>query len=62
MPQPLTWDSMGTVVTGHRPTRSHTVVTTVHVGNFPAAVATNPLTNTIYVANQGDSTMSVIRG
>ncbi len=37
-------------------------VTNLTVGTDPQAVAVNPLTNTIYVANYGDGTMSVING
>jgi DNA-binding beta-propeller fold protein YncE len=34
----------------------------VHVGSFPFALAINQRTNTIYVANNGDGTVSVIDG
>ena len=39
-----------------------TVTATIPVGNAPGEVATNPLTNTVYVTNFGDNTASVIRG
>ncbi|MFZ0911594.1 MAG: hypothetical protein WAN24_19145 [Candidatus Acidiferrales bacterium] len=35
---------------------------TIDVGTAPAAAATNPLTNTIYVLNSSDGTVSVING
>ena len=38
------------------------VTGTIGVGNGPAASATNPLTNTIYVLNSSDGTVSVING
>jgi YVTN family beta-propeller protein len=37
-------------------------VTTIPVGLGPVRVATNPQTNTIYVTNSGDGTVSVING
>ena len=37
-------------------------VTTIPVGLGPVRVATNPQTNTIYVTNNGDGTVSVING
>jgi DNA-binding beta-propeller fold protein YncE len=36
------------------------VVATIPVGSTPSGIATNPLTNTVYVANRGDNTVSVI--
>ena len=38
------------------------VITSILVGNGPLGVVTNPLTNTAYVANVGDNTVSVISG
>src|SRR6266700_1512274 len=38
------------------------VTATIPVGNSPVAVAANPRTNTIYVANFNDDTVSVING
>jgi len=38
------------------------VTATVPVGHLPSAVAVNPATNTIYVANQEDGTVTVING
>jgi hypothetical protein len=35
-------------------------VTTIPVGQFPGGVATNPMTNTVYVANTGSSSVSVV--
>jgi YVTN family beta-propeller protein len=35
---------------------------TVAAGSFPQAIAVNRLTDTIYVANEGDNTVSVING
>src|SRR5207249_3903143 len=37
-------------------------VTTVPVGAGPVAVATNPFTDTVYVGNINDNTVSVIKG
>ena len=42
--------------------QTSTVATTVPVGKVPQGVAVNPRTNTIYVANSQDSTVSVING
>ena len=39
-----------------------TVTATIPAGNDPEGVATNPLTDTIYVANDSDNTVSVING
>ena len=41
---------------------AQTVMTTVGVGMSPIAVAVNPVTNKIYVANQGSSNVTVIDG
>ena len=41
---------------------AQSVTGTIPVGNAPAAAATNPLTNTIYVLNSSDGTVSVING
>src|SRR2546425_581986 len=38
------------------------VTATIPVGSVPAGVAANPRTNTIYVTNSVDGTVSVIRG
>ena len=38
------------------------VITTIPVGNSPTGVGVNQLTNRIYVANNGDSTVSVVDG
>ena len=40
----------------------YAVTATVGVGSYPAAVAVDPNTDTVYVPNSGDSTMSVIDG
>lgn len=37
-----------------------TVTATIPVGSFPEAVTVNPKTNTVYVANGGADTVSVI--
>ena len=42
--------------------RGQTVVTTIPVGSGPTAIATNSVTNEVYVSNYGDSTVSVING
>ena len=42
--------------------RCITVTATIPVGTQPAGVAANPKTNTIYVANSFDNTVSVISG
>ena len=44
------------------PAVAETVVATVGVGGSPLGVGVNPSTNRIYVANGGDSTVSVIDG
>ena len=41
---------------------SQTAVTTIGAGTAPVAVAVNPVTNKIYVANQGSNTVTVIDG
>ena len=41
---------------------AQSVTGTIDVGTAPAAAATNPLTNTIYVLNSTDGTVSVING
>ena len=38
------------------------VTHTIPTGSSPTGVATNPLTNSIFVANQGDDTVTVIAG
>jgi YVTN family beta-propeller protein len=37
-------------------------LTTIPTGAFPSAVAVNPVTNVVYVANYGDDTVTVIDG
>ncbi len=44
------------------PASAQSVTGTIGVGSAPAAAATNPLTNTIYVLNSSDGTVSVING
>jgi len=39
-----------------------TAPATVAVGSYPAGLAVNPRTDTVYVANTGDNTLSVING
>lgn len=41
---------------------TNTVTATVTVGLLPWAIAVNPITNTIYVANYDGDTVSVIDG
>ncbi len=41
---------------------TNTVTTTLNVGQFPEGVAVDPATDTVYVTNSGDDTMSVIDG
>src|SRR5207247_1285042 len=41
---------------------AYQVTATIPVGSGPNGVAVNPLTNRIYIANNGDSTVSVIDG
>jgi YVTN family beta-propeller protein len=38
------------------------IPTVIAVGNAPVGVATDPVTNTVYVANNSDNTVSVING
>jgi YVTN family beta-propeller protein len=38
----------------------YTVTATIAVGNLPSVVAVDPTTGTVYVANSGDNTVSVI--
>jgi len=47
---------------GVMPAQAQTVTDTIPVGNNPAAMAVNAVTNKIYVANQLDGTVSVIDG
>jgi len=42
------------------PPRTEPVVATIPVGTNPLGVAANPRTNTIYVANDLDNTVSVL--
>jgi YVTN family beta-propeller protein len=42
--------------------RTNTIMGSVRVGNFPAGVATNPITHLVYVANEGDDSVSVVEG
>ena len=42
--------------------RADSVIGNVTVGTGPSAVAVNPITNKIYVANAGSSTVSVVDG
>jgi YVTN family beta-propeller protein len=42
--------------------RTGTVTRTITVGSFPAGVAVDPASRTVYVANVGDNTVSVIDG
>ena len=42
--------------------QAQTVTTTVSVGTIPQAVAVNPVTNKIYVANGGSNSVTVIDG
>jgi hypothetical protein len=44
------------------PARAQNATTTVTVGSGPVAVAVNPTTNTIYVANNLDDSVTVIDG
>src|SRR5260370_23622305 len=44
------------------PARGQTVTATVAVGQSPSAMAVNPVTNKIYVANRSDNTVTVIDG
>jgi YVTN family beta-propeller protein len=44
------------------PAWAQTVVATIPVGTSPVAVASNPLTDKIYVANEGSNTVTVIDG
>jgi len=41
---------------------SNLVTATIPVGSWPAGVAVNPLTNTIYVTNYGGPSLSIING
>ena len=38
------------------PLQAQTVTTTINAGSLPRAVAVNPVTNKIYVANYGSAT------
>jgi YVTN family beta-propeller protein len=42
--------------------KTNTVIANITVGQNPGAVSVNPSTNTVYVANLDDSTVSVING
>jgi len=44
------------------PLRAQTVTTTIPVGTGDHAVAVNPVTNKIYVANGGSNNVTVIDG
>jgi YVTN family beta-propeller protein len=51
-----TGDGTVSVING----QTNTVTATVAAGNAPLGVAANPKTNTSYVANAGDGTVSVL--
>ena len=57
---------LGTISMATPPTSGQSVVATIQVGVFPWRVAVNPVTNLVYVANQGiggtGDTVSVIDG
>ncbi|MDQ6864238.1 MAG: hypothetical protein M3044_10475 [Thermoproteota archaeon] len=42
--------------------RTNSVLKTLMVGEKPAAIAVNPITDIVYVANSGNNTVSVIDG
>jgi YVTN family beta-propeller protein len=44
------------------PGSAQTLITTVTVGTYPAAIAVNPTTNKIYVVNQNSNNLTVIDG
>jgi YVTN family beta-propeller protein len=52
----------GMLVATSLPAAAETVVATVGVGRSPFALGVNPSTNRIYVANENESTVSVIDG
>jgi YVTN family beta-propeller protein len=54
--------SVQLVVNQAPPNSQATVTTTIPAGTGPKAVAVNPLTNTIYVANVGSGSVTVISG
>ena len=45
-----------------QPLQAQTVTTTIRAGTVPYAVAVNPVTNKIYVANDGSNNVTVIDG
>ena len=45
-----------------QPLQAQTVTTTISAGTSPYAVAVNPVTNKIYVANYNSNTVTVIDG
>jgi YVTN family beta-propeller protein len=49
-------DNTVSVISG----QTNTVTATIRVGLDPRGVAANPKTNTIYVANSGSNTVSVL--
>src|SRR5439155_1074930 len=50
------------VVVGARPAQADTATATVGAGTGPQAVAVNPVTNKVYVANKGSANVTVIDG
>ena len=50
------------LLTASLPVAAQTLVTTVTVGTYPIAIAANPTTNKIYVANQNSNNVTVING
>ncbi|MBP7686434.1 MAG: hypothetical protein KA765_00925 [Thermoflexales bacterium] len=44
------------------PARADTVLPPIPTGTNPIAIAVNPVTNKVYVVNQGSSTVTVIDG
>ena len=49
-------------IAAHAATWTYEVASTVAVGAIPGGIAINATTNTVYVANRGDDTVSVIDG
>ncbi len=58
---PVAWPLPSGRLGRQRP-RTDRVTATIPVGAGPVEVGTNPLTNTVYVSNFGDDTVSVISG
>jgi YVTN family beta-propeller protein len=58
----LVLQSFFVLVLAIAPAHAQSVGATIPVGTSPAAIAVNPVTNKVYVANEGSNTVTIING